>query len=144
MKPVLLVGLLLAGVVYAQDNSRFMVRRDSVPTYISEPGSISMTILLDEASVGSDVGLSLGTFLPGANVAEHVHEGAAEILYIMSGEMELVIGGTTVIARAGSAVYIPPDAPHSARVSTGIEPVEVVQVYSPGGAEQRFKDWRTE
>ena len=144
MKPVLLMGLLLAGVVYAQDNSRFMVRRDSVPTYISEPGSIGMTILLDEASVGSDVGLSLGTFLPGASVAEHVHEGAAEILYIMSGEMELVIGGTTVIAREGSAVYIPPDSPHSARVSAGIEPVEVVQVYSPGGAEQRFKDWRTE
>ena len=144
MRPVLLASLLVASCVYAQDNTRFMVSRDSVPTYINEPGSIGMTILLDEASTGSDVGFSLGTFLPGANVAEHVHEGVAELLCIMSGEMELVIDGATVIAREGSAVYIPPDVPHSAQVLSGIEPVKVIQVYSPGGAEQRFKDWRTE
>ena len=144
MKPVLFAVLLLSGVVYAQTDPRFVVPRDSVPTYLNDPGNIGMTVLLDEGSVGSDVGFSLGTFLPGANVAEHVHEGAAEMLYIMNGEMELVIGGRTVVAREGAAVYIPPDVPHSARVIGEIEPVKVVQVYSPGGAEQRFKDWRPE
>lgn len=128
----------------AQTTPRYLVTQDTVPTYINDPGTIGMSILFDQVSVGSDVGLSIGTFLPGAVVAEHLHDGAAELLYVLSGELQVTIAGTTVNAGAGSAVYIPPNALHSAQVRSAIEPVKVVQVYSPGGAEQRFKAWRVE
>ena len=144
MKLLFTAILLFPVVGFGQANRPLVVASDSMPTYVNDPGNIGMTVLLDQTAVGSTVGLSLGTFLPGANIAEHVHQGAAEILYILSGEIELVIGGRTVTAREGSAVYVPPDVPHSARVRNAIEPARVVQVYSPGGAEQRFKAWRRE
>jgi quercetin dioxygenase-like cupin family protein len=140
----LVIVVLGAGSLSAQAAATNLVSRDAVPTYVNETGNIGMTILFDEASVGSDVGLSLGTFLPGAVVAEHVHAGAAELLYVLSGELEVTISGRPVTVREGSAVYIAPDAPHSARVIGAIEQVKVVQVYSPGGPEQRFRAWRVQ
>ena len=141
MRSVLLALLLLPAAAFGQAATVHVVAKDTVPTYVNEPGNIGMTILLDQTT-GSPDGVTLGTFLPGAFVAEHVHPGAVEILYILSGELELVIAGRTVVAREGSAVYIPADTPHSARVRDSIHHARVVQVYSPGGQEQRFKAWR--
>ena len=62
---------------------------------------------------------------------------------ILNGEIEMTIGAQQFVAVAGSAIYVPPNVPHSASVIGSIEPVKVVQVYSPGGPEQRFKDWET-
>ncbi|MSR07327.1 MAG: cupin domain-containing protein [Gemmatimonadetes bacterium] len=134
--------LLLAADASAQTSPRLIVQRDSVPTYVNEARNIGMTVLLDKASVGSDVGVSIGTFLPGTVVPEHVHAGSAEIMYVLNGEVEVTINGRTIVARAGSAVYVPADAPHSARVLGSIEPFKMVQVYAPGGPEQRFKAWK--
>jgi len=63
---------------------------------------------------------------------------------MLNGAMEMMIGSVRVVAQAGSAIYIPPDTPHSAPVLGKIEPVKVVQVYAPGGPEQRFKEWEQE
>ena len=41
---------------------------------------------------------------------------------------------------AGMAVRIPAGVEHSFQ-ATGTEPVEIVQVYSPAGPEQRFRQW---
>ena len=138
-----LVALAAAGGTWAlpQTNDRYSVSAADATTYVSPTGDIGITILLDQESVGSDTALSLGTFLPGSGVPEHVHEGSAEILYILNGEVEMTIGAERFRAGAGSAVYIPPDTPHSATVLGSIEPVKVVQVYAPGGPEQRFKEW---
>ncbi len=139
------LGAVALGVgLLGQDGGRYVIPAESVPTFISPAGDAGFTVLLDQASVGSDTALSLGTFLPGATIPEHVHDGSAEILYMLNGEMEMTIGSVRVVARAGSAIYIPPDTPHSATVLGQIEPVKVVQVYSPGGPEQRFKEWEPE
>ena len=124
-----------------QANPRHVVPASDATTYVSPMGDVGITILLDRESVGSDAALSLGTFLPGSGVPEHVHEESAEILYILNGEMEMTIGTERLRAAAGSAVYIPAGTPHSATVLGSIESVKVVQVYAPGGPEQRFKDW---
>jgi quercetin dioxygenase-like cupin family protein len=130
--------------LFGQGGTRHVVPSESMPTFISPVGDLGFTILLDQTSVGSDTALSLGTFLPGATVPEHTHQGSAEILYMLNGAMEMTIGTRKMVARAGSAIYIPPDTPHSATVLGKIEPVKVVQVYSPGGPEQRFKEWEPE
>jgi len=141
--PLLAGALLLPATLAAQAGAGAVVSRDDVPSYYNDPANnIGFSVLLDKATVGSNEGLSVGVFLPGSTVAEHVHDGVTELLYIVSGQMEVTIGGVTRTAGAGSAVYIPADVPHSVIVKDPIEPVHVVQVYSPGGPEQRFKQWK--
>src|SRR5690606_17824885 len=99
----LLAGaLLLPSAAAAQANTGAIVSKDDVPSYYNAPASdIGFTVLLDKATVGSNEGLSVGVFLPGSTVAEHIHEGITELLYIESGELEVTIGGVTRTARAG-------------------------------------------
>ena len=135
------LAVFTACIVSGQTEHRYVIPSDSVPTYLNSTKDIGMTILLDKESVGSSAALSLGTFLPGSGVPEHVHKDAAEIIYLLNGEIEMTIGAKQFVAVAGSAIYVPPNVPHSASVIGSIEPVKVVQIYSPGGPEQRFKDW---
>lgn len=48
----------------------------------------------------------------GADVAEHVHEDAEDIAYVLSGRAVLRIGGEVVELRAGMLVRIPRGIPH--------------------------------
>lgn len=74
----------------------------------------------------------------GMSIPEHVHAMEAELLFIYAGFGEMALGGKIQPVSAGDAVYIPPNTPHSFRV-TSREPVKAVQFYTPSGPEQRFK-----
>jgi quercetin dioxygenase-like cupin family protein len=96
--------------------------------------------LLFDAALAGDASASLGLLRlsSGAAVPEHVHASEAELLFLLSGEVEMTVRGEKVSVRPGGAIHIPPNAPHAARVISR-EPLEAVQLYSPGGPEQRFK-----
>lgn len=53
----------------------------------------------------------------GARAPEHSHPHE-QILSLIVGEFDLVVGGETESLRAGAVVVIPPDAPHSGRAVT--------------------------
>ncbi|HUS31851.1 MAG TPA: cupin domain-containing protein [Kofleriaceae bacterium] len=72
----------------------------------------------------------------GAKVAEHVHEKETEMLYLLEGSGAMTIAGQRVEVTETSVIQIPPNTKHSFEASTA---VRAVQVYTPGGPEQRFK-----
>jgi quercetin dioxygenase-like cupin family protein len=71
----------------------------------------------------------------GTNIPQHAHKGSAELLFVISGKGTSKVAGADVAVEAGTAIYIPADAPHEAHVS---EALRAVQLYVPPGPESRF------
>ena len=104
------------------------------PTYKIANGKGTATLLVDQKSA-KEASMAVLKFDAGAEVPEHAHDGSAEVLYVRTGKVEMVIGGTKQIAGAGDAIFIPAGTKHSAKA---LEASELVQVYTPSGPEQRF------
>ena len=66
----------------------------------------------------------IAEILPGGQLLRHRHE-PEETYYIVGGRGEMEIEGRATQVGPGSAVYIPPDAPHALRC-TGTEPLVFV------------------
>jgi quercetin dioxygenase-like cupin family protein len=79
---------------------------------------------------------SVLTLPAGAEVAEHVHAGEAELLYVLAGGGTLTVHGVALPVTPTSVVQIPRNTRH-AFVATS--EVRAVQIYTPAGPEQRFK-----
>jgi quercetin dioxygenase-like cupin family protein len=110
----------------------------TAPTFRSPDGKATMSLLLEPK--GQGIYLGRGTFAPGAAIAPHRHDDSDELVYVISGRGTLTIGGYRLPAWPGTAFRIPAGIEHSFQVD-GDQPVEVVQVYSPAGPEQRFRSW---
>ncbi len=63
----------------------------------------------------------------GAVVAEHSHHNE-QLATVQSGSVRYTVGGEPVILRAGEALVIPPNVPHSAEA---VEDSIVVETFSP-------------
>ena len=70
----------------------------------------------------------------------HQHPESEELVYVLSGSGTMTLGDATVTVEKGMALRIPAGVMHSFIVGPE-EPMEIVQVYSPGGPEQRFRAW---
>lgn len=118
-----------------------VVPRESKPAYVIAGGKASARILLDDEIVpGMDeAALTEMVILPGAVVPEHIHEGSAEILYIVSGHATMTMGKTKLDVKAGQAIYIPAGTKHSLTMTSKVEPLRAIQVYVPGGPQKRFR-----
>lgn len=130
--------LLLAASLACATGRPHVVRGDEAPVHSISGGKGRARLLLHRETGAQAVSLTRLVLEPGAEVPLHVHAGSAEILLVESGEVEMSIGGEPFHARAGDAIYIPADVPHSARV-TSAGPLTAVQVYSPPGPELRFR-----
>jgi oxalate decarboxylase/phosphoglucose isomerase-like protein (cupin superfamily) len=77
--------------------------------------------------------------LPGQGHERHNHPDADEILYVLAGTGDQMVDDAQAFAvRPGQAVWIPKGAFHST-VNTGWEPMSILAVYAPAGAEQVLK-----
>ncbi len=72
----------------------------------------------------------------GAKVADHVHAGETELLYVLAGGGTLTVGGVELPVTPTSVVQIPKQTKHA---FTATSPVRAVQIYTPAGSEQQFK-----
>jgi quercetin dioxygenase-like cupin family protein len=72
----------------------------------------------------------------GATVTSHKHASQDELIFFVSGNSETTVGKQTFATAPGDALRIAANAPHSLKVS---EKLHAIQVYAPGGPEQRFK-----
>lgn len=106
--------------------------------YAIAQGKGSAELLLNATTGAKEAALNVLRLGPGAQVPEHVHETSAELLYVLRGQVRMSIAGSTLTARAGDAIYIPPNTKHSAQVPVDVETLEAVQVYVGPGPEQRF------
>jgi quercetin dioxygenase-like cupin family protein len=75
---------------------------------------------------------------PGAEIARHSHPGSAEILYVVSGTGEVTIGSEKIVFGPNEAIHIPEGQPHAGKI-TGTEKTVLIQIYAPGGPEERFR-----
>ena len=91
----------------------YVVSADAAESFVSPDGLTLMTLLLNPASVPpANAALSLIAAAPGAVVPEHLHDDAAEILYILEGGGQMTVGSQTYAVAPGMAVFIPSgDAP---------------------------------
>jgi oxalate decarboxylase/phosphoglucose isomerase-like protein (cupin superfamily) len=77
--------------------------------------------------------------LPGQGHERHNHPDADEILYVLAGSGDqMVDDGKPFPVTAGQAIFIPKGAFHST-VNTGWEPMTILAIYAPAGAEQALK-----
>jgi len=124
-----------------QKASPAVIERQSQPVRVIADGKGGARILLDETTAPSlkEAAMTELVLLPGAVVAEHAHDVSAELLYVLEGHGVMTLGERTFEVKPGMAIYIPAGMKHSLRVDTKIEPMRAIQVYTPGGPEQRFK-----
>jgi quercetin dioxygenase-like cupin family protein len=73
---------------------------------------------------------------PGAEIPRHVHT-SAEILYVVSGGGTLTVGAEQLPFGPDTAIHVPENQPHAAAF-TGPDKTIMIQLYAPGGPEQRF------
>jgi len=74
----------------------------------------------------------------GFSVPTHYHARHFETFYLLSGEAEWIVNGEAHKMKAGDAVYIPANAPHSAR-TLGSRPAHFILVYSAGDYEAHLE-----
>ena len=74
---------------------------------------------------------------PGSGPPRHVHEREDETFVILSGRMELMIGGRTITAGPGDTVFAPRGVEHAFRV-VGEDPCRHLVIFNPGGCESFF------
>lgn len=88
---------------------------------------------------GAGLGFALDelTCEAGVKIPPHQHEGSDEILYVLGGRGTTGVAGESFAVAAGDAIYVPAGAEHWLTVD---EKLTAVQVYAPGGPEQRFKN----
>jgi oxalate decarboxylase/phosphoglucose isomerase-like protein (cupin superfamily) len=111
------------------------VDRNSLPTQTFEWGSIKWLVSPD-ATEGAGVTFGEVVLLPGKGHDRHNHPESEEILYVLSGEGEQMLDdGEPFPVRAGDTIYVPTAVFHSTK-NTGWEPMRLLAVYNPGGAER--------
>jgi len=110
----------------------------ALPTMSFDWGVIKPLVATDNTEA-PDVSLMHVVLLPGQGHERHNHPDADEILYILSGEGEQMVDDSqTFPVRAGQAVWIPKEAFHST-INSGWEPLTLLAIYAPAGAEQVLK-----
>jgi quercetin dioxygenase-like cupin family protein len=116
--------------------------REAAPAFVAADvkprpifgGKGEVKLLLDGS--GAPLALDQLGAQAGAGVPAHAHKGSDEILYILGGRGTTTISGQSFTVAKDDAILIPAGAEHSLVVD---EALSAVQVYAPGGPEQRFK-----
>ena len=111
----------------------------ALPTMSFDWGVIKPLVAADNTD-GAAVSLVHVVLLPGQGHERHNHPDADEILYILAGEGDqMVDDGQPFPVHACQTVFIPQGAFHST-VNTGWEPLVLLALYAPAGAEQVLKE----
>jgi oxalate decarboxylase/phosphoglucose isomerase-like protein (cupin superfamily) len=110
----------------------------SLPTMSFEWGLIKPLVATANTG-GPEVSLMHVVLLPGEGHERHNHPASDEILYILSGHGEQMVDDSDTFAVGpGQAVFIPKGAFHST-VNVGWEPLTLLAIYAPAGAEEALK-----
>jgi oxalate decarboxylase/phosphoglucose isomerase-like protein (cupin superfamily) len=78
--------------------------------------------------------------MPGGGHTRHNHPGVEEIIYVLSGEGEQMVDDQPPVQIGPGACIFVPDGVYHATINTGQEPMRLVIVYAPAGAERLLRD----
>jgi oxalate decarboxylase/phosphoglucose isomerase-like protein (cupin superfamily) len=115
---------------------------NSVETIMSD--WVTAKVLCDPKLTGGAISAVSLFFDPGQGHARHHHPETEQLIYVVSGEGEMMIEfeeGKPVYQHisAGSLVQIPKGAYHST-FCKGWEPIRILAVYAPPGPEATMRD----
>ncbi len=123
---------------FLKAKSQFTVHTDDVKVNVLAGTDLRVKVLLHEANTGNTAAaLSTLEITDGLKVPMHKHS-SAELLYFEQGGGTLRAPGRVIKVKAGMAVYIPAGVPHEFVHAAKI-PAKALQLYVPGGPEQRFR-----
>jgi oxalate decarboxylase/phosphoglucose isomerase-like protein (cupin superfamily) len=110
----------------------------SLPTMTFDWGVIKPLVATDNTE-NPEVSLMHVILLPGKGHDRHNHPESDEILYILAGEGDQMVDDEPPLqVRPGDTVFIPKGAFHST-LNTGYEPLVILAIYAPAGAEEVLK-----
>jgi oxalate decarboxylase/phosphoglucose isomerase-like protein (cupin superfamily) len=110
----------------------------TLPTMTFDWGVIKPLVAADNTDDPA-VSMMHVILLPGKGHDRHNHPESDEILYILAGEGDqMVDDGEPIAVRPGQTVFIPKGAFHST-LNTGYEPMVILAIYAPAGAEEVLK-----
>lgn len=123
-----------------QKGPRAIVRNIAAIAPVSIMAGQGEVLKIFEPAVSKDKAAYLGALRaqPGASAPSYRNVDSTELLYILEGQSEMSIEGTTLRVQAGDVVQIPKGAQHS-RTITGDVTFKALQFYTPARPEQRFK-----
>ncbi len=117
-----------------------VVHANEVTGYSSPPPHHrELRVLLSPAIQDVVTGLSIGMVsLPVGGAGDvHSHQEAQETWYVLSGSGRLTVGAEQVDLVPGTLVVAPPGVEHQI-ANPGLEPLNVLFMYSPAGPEEAF------
>lgn len=104
------------------------------------PGGSTMTLLADSDATGGNVTVHRSLLAAGARGADpHHHTATAEVIYLLGGRIQLLVGDEVVEAAEGDLVVIPPGVTHAFAALPGLA-AELLVAATPGI--ERFPLWR--
>jgi len=111
---------------------------NTVPTSTFEWGVSKWIVTRDTVDANLSVGLSV--LQPGKGHGRHNHPQSEEILYVASGRgTQMVNDEEPFPLYPGDFIHIPTGIYH-ATYSASWEPLRVIAIHNPGGAEGRLRD----
>ena len=111
----------------------------TTPPLAAAGGTMRVRILLDRDGQGARYGgLAWLDADADARVPEHRHTEASELLMIEEGDGLMRLGDREIRVRPGITIVIPRGVLHDFR-GAGTQRLRALQVYTPSGAEQRFR-----
>ncbi|CAN5589435.1 cupin domain-containing protein [soil metagenome] len=116
-----------------------LVEPRSIPTHTFDWGNIKWFVTPDGTQ---GTGLTFGEviLLPGKGHDRHNHPESEEILYVLSGEGEQMLDdGEPFAVKAGDVIHVPTAMFHSTQ-NTAWEPLRLLALYNPGGAEKGLEE----
>ncbi|HWE28956.1 MAG TPA: cupin domain-containing protein [Polyangia bacterium] len=119
---------------HGEGTGQKVVHGADVKSYKVAGGKATARLLLD--GTGAKLAVDELDADAGTTIATHKHQAQDEELYFLSGRSTTTVGKQTFETAAGDALRIPANAPHTMKVT---EPLKAIQIYAPGGPEQRFK-----
>lgn len=96
-----------------------------------------MTVKATGDTTGGAFGLIEQELPPGFATPTHIHHNEDEPFYILQGEVTFQCGERTLVAEAGSLVYLPRGIAHGFQV-TSETPARLLQFNFPAGVERFF------
>jgi quercetin dioxygenase-like cupin family protein len=111
-----------------------VVKGADAKAYKIAGGKGSAKLLLD--GTGAKLAVDEIDAEEGTTISAHKHQTQDEELFFLSGRSTTTVGKQTFDTAAGDALRIPANQTHSLKVT---EPLKALQIYAPGGPEQRFK-----
>lgn len=106
-------------------------RQDDIPAYIPPGHEGTINIRLVEKEFCGAFEMNLGTVQPGGEASPHLHENEHQVIYILDGSAEVILGDAPPVeCGPGAVIEIPPKLLHAVYV-TGDRPLKAIVLYSP-------------